>query len=95
VYALRITTQKVEEVKTRKEKPMPPQILASNLENWFTCHSPTPEQLPKYQKIREAAFAFATVVLENTPPSADQSAAIRKIREATMTANAAIACRGE
>ena len=36
--------------------------------------------------------AFAETVLVCAPPSADQSAAIRKIREAVMTANAAIAC---
>jgi hypothetical protein len=70
-------------------------ISASDLENWFTYHSPTPEQLPKYQAIREAAKAFATVIVDNTPSSADQTAAIRKVREATMTANAAIACGGQ
>ena len=70
-------------------------VTKANLENWFVYHSPTPEQLPKYQAIREAALAFATVVVENTPPSADQTAAVRKIREATMTANQSIACGGE
>jgi len=70
-------------------------ITKANLENWFSYHSPTPEQLPKYQAIREAAKHFAEVVVENTPPSADQTAAVRKIREATFTANASIACGGE
>lgn len=65
------------------------------LENWFTYHAPTPEQLPKYEAIRDAAFAFAKVIAANTPASADQSAAFRKIREAAMTANAAIACGGK
>jgi len=37
---------------------------------------------------------LALVILEHTPPSADQSAAIRKVREAVMTANASIACGG-
>lgn len=70
-------------------------ITKAQLENWFTYHSPTPEQLPKYQAIRDAALKFAEVIVENTPPSADQTAAVRKIREATMTANASIACNGE
>lgn len=70
-------------------------ITKAQLENWFTYHSPTAEQLPKYQAIREAALKFAQVVIENTPPSADQTAAVRKIREATMTANQSIACNGE
>ncbi len=69
-------------------------ILDSDLENWFTYHSPTPEQLPKYLEIREAGKAFAAVLLKKTPPSADQTAAIRKVREAVMTANQAIACGG-
>jgi hypothetical protein len=35
---------------------------------------------------------FAETIIRNTPPGSDQSAAIRKVREAVMTANAAIAC---
>jgi len=37
---------------------------------------------------------FAHVIMEHTPVCADQTAAIRKIREAVMTANAAIALHG-
>ena len=70
-------------------------IQKEQLENWFTYHSPTDEQLPKYKAIREAGLAFATVIVENTPISADQTAAIQKIREAVMTANASIACGGK
>ena len=40
----------------------------------------------------DAAKVFASVLLANTPPSADQTAAIRKVREAVMTANQGIAC---
>jgi hypothetical protein len=61
----------------------------------FTYHSPTPEQLPKYAAIREAGFKLAEAIIVNTPPSADQSAAIRKVREAVMTANAAISLEGK
>lgn len=67
-------------------------ITEQDIENWFTYHSPSPEQLPKYSKIREVGKNLAQVILDNTPPSADQTAAIRKVREAVMTANAAIAC---
>jgi len=70
-------------------------ITSAHLDNWFEYHSPTNEQLPRYQSIRAAARHFAEVIVANTPPSADQIAAVRKIREATMTANAAIACGGE
>jgi DNA polymerase III alpha subunit (gram-positive type) len=70
-------------------------ITNANLENWFVYHSPTNEQLPKFRAIRDAAKHFAQVVIENTQPSADQTDAVRKIREAVMTANASIACGGE
>ena len=65
------------------------------LANWFTHHAPTPEQAGQYQSLREAGLRFAQVILKTTPPSADQTTAIRKVREAVMTANAAIACGGE
>jgi hypothetical protein len=67
-------------------------ITDQDIDNWFTYHSPTPEQLPKYQAIREAGKHLAKTIMDNTPSSADQSAAIRLVREAVMTANASIAC---
>ena len=69
-------------------------ISRENLENWFTYYS-DPGKTANYIAIREAALAFALVVIENTPASADQTAAIRHLREAVMTANAAIACDGK
>lgn len=65
-----------------------------DLEDLFSHHAPTAEQLPQYARLRAAAQEFAQVILENTPPSADQTAAIRKVREAVMTANAAVALQG-
>jgi hypothetical protein len=70
-------------------------ITPEQLKNWFTYHSPNAEQLPKYQEIREKGLALATAIMENTPSSADQTAAVRKVREAVMTANASIACGGQ
>lgn len=70
-------------------------ISPDDLQNWFTYHTPTGDQLPRYDNLRNAALAFAKVILENTPSSADQSTAIRKVREAVMTANASIACNGK
>jgi hypothetical protein len=65
-----------------------------DLDKLFKYHAPTPEQLPKYEAIRAAAKVFAEVLVANTPASADQTAALRKIREAVMTANASIAIEG-
>lgn len=65
-----------------------------DLEAMFTYARPEPQDVANYEAIRDAAKQFAAIVVINTPKSADQSAAIRKIREAVMTANAAIALRG-
>lgn len=58
-------------------------------------HPPTPDQIPKYEAVREAGKHLADVILESTPASADQSDAIRIVRNAVMVANAAIACEGK
>lgn len=63
--------------------------------HWFAFHPATPEQMAAYQKVREAAVAFAEAIAENTPKCADQSAALRKVREAAFTANSAIALGGK
>ena len=68
---------------------------SAELDNIFTYHPPSPGQMLKYVALRGAARAFAQVVVESTPVSADQSAAIRKIREAMMTANAAVALESD
>lgn len=65
-----------------------------DLDHIFRHHTPTAEQLPKYQELRDAARVFAETILRLTPPGADQTAAIRKVREATFTANSAIALGG-
>src|ERR1051326_213845 len=67
---------------------------AETLAELFKCHAPNETTIPKYAAINQAAKNFAEVILQNSPPSADRSDAIRKIREARMTANAAIALNG-
>jgi hypothetical protein len=70
-------------------------IGIEEIENWFTYHAPSAADQVAYVAIREAAKNLAQVIVNNTPPSADQTAAIRKLREAVMTANASIACQGK
>lgn len=73
-----------------------PGVTKEDLENWFQYHAPANgSEIEKYSKIRDKAKEFAQVVLENTPGCPDQTVAIRKIREAVMTANASIACGGK
>ncbi len=57
----------------------------------FGYHRPTAEQATSYGMIRAAGWELAETILRHCPPCADTTAAIRKIREAVMTANAAIA----
>jgi len=64
------------------------------LNELFRYHPPRLEQQTKYAAVRSAAKHFAEVVMANVPPCADQQDAIRKIREAVMTANAGIALDG-
>ena len=71
-------------------------MTEEQLDNWFTYHAPTgDDQINGYKLIRNAGRELAGVIARWTPESADQSAAIRKVREAVMTANAAIACGGK
>ena len=63
----------------------------TEIDNIFTYHAPLPGQPERYTLIRAAARDFARVILDTTPPGDDQDAAIRKLRECVMTANAAIA----
>ena len=67
-------------------------ISDADLDNWFTYHAPAPGQPARYLAIREAGKAFAKAIRDNVPASDDRTAAIRKVREAVMTANQAIAC---
>jgi hypothetical protein len=65
-----------------------------DLDHIFVYHAATPEQVEQYQRIRDAAKNLAQVIIDNAPSCADRSDAIRKVREAVMTANAAVALKG-
>lgn len=65
-----------------------------NVDDVFSYHAPSGDDLANYQTLRESAKEFAKTILECTISCADQQAAIRKVREAVMTANAAVALKG-
>lgn len=67
-------------------------ITGADIDNWFSYHAPRGTQQERYELIRNKAKELALVIEMNTPTNADQTAAIRKLRECVMTANAAIAC---
>lgn len=63
----------------------------AEINDLFTYHAPKNDQPARYQAIREAARIFAKVLVANTKSSADQTHAIRCLRDSVMTANASIA----
>jgi hypothetical protein len=70
-------------------------MSSEQLDNWFTYHAPSSDDLVAYEKLRNSAKEFAKAINDLCPESADKTTAIRKVREATMTANASIACKGK
>jgi hypothetical protein len=87
-------------VTTQEPAPTPPptmpvvRVTDASIAHQFRYHQPDAEQVQQIQMIREAAAGFAQVIKDNTPGCPDQSAAIRHVRDAMMTANAAIVLRG-
>lgn len=67
-------------------------ITEQDIDNWFSYHAPQGTQQQRYEILRAKARELALLILHNVPESADKTAAIRKLRECVMTANAAIAC---
>ena len=68
-------------------------LTDAQIEDMFTYHN-DPAKIPAYAAINEAAKALARAIRDACPVCADPSAAIRLVREARMTANAAIALDG-
>ena len=64
----------------------------ADIGNWFTYHSPTPDQAERYEQLRQYAKAYAEAIIGLTPSCADQTAALRKLRETAMAVNQTIAC---
>lgn len=75
-------------------RPPMPASGGPDLDHIFKYHAPNGEQLAQYARLRDAARTFAIAIVQDTPAGADQSAAIRHVREAVMTANAAVALGG-
>ena len=64
---------------------------AKAIDDLFTFHPPTSDQVVQYQTIREMAKQLARTIWNLCPAGPDRTAAVRKVREAVMTANASIA----
>jgi len=70
-------------------------VTLDNLLEVFSHHPPSTEKMDHYVAIRQAATTMAETILRHTAPCADQQAAIRHVREAMFTANAAVALDGK
>lgn len=71
-----------------------PMSSADLLHEIFSYHPPTPNTLPKFAAINQAAKNFAEIILQNVPYGEDRRVALNCIRNARMFANAGIALNG-
>jgi hypothetical protein len=72
-----------------------PMSEQEQLDNWFSYHPPLNGQADTYARLRAGAKQYAELIVASCPPSADRTAALRKLREVVYTANASIACGGK
>lgn len=74
----------------------PRYVTNDDLDNWFGYHPPSaPAIAEAHEFVRREALELATMFNALLPEGAEKTLALRKIREASMWANAAIACRQE
>lgn len=71
-----------------------PELTDTIIADMLNYKKPTEISIPKFQAVSEAAEQFLRVIRDNVPNCPDRSVAIRKIREARMDANSAIAHDG-
>lgn len=69
-------------------------LTLGNVEDCFTYHGPSGMTLEAMNMVRESSIAMAKAILRVVPDCADRSTALRKLREARMWANSALALGG-
>jgi len=72
------------------ESSMQDMSMEQKVEQIVTYHAPDEDGIKRISNIRESTKFLILTILRNCPPCADRSAAIRKVREGMMTANASI-----
>lgn len=68
--------------------------IADNIDDVFKFLKSDDKQSMQYEMIRSQAISFAETIVVNTPGCADQTVALRCVREAVMWANSSIALKG-
>ena len=66
----------------------------SQIEDAFTYHAPSKEQVDDMLEIREKAKELAYLLINKCPPCADRSSVLRRLRNVVMEANASIILNG-
>ena len=62
-----------------------------DIDQTFTYHAPSPDQIERMADIREHARLFAHKIEAHCPPSHERGFALRQLQQVSMWANAAIA----
>lgn len=65
------------------------------IEHVFTYHTASEADRVRYVAIRDGAKALVCIIIATVPPSSDRTVALRRVREAVMYANAALALGGK
>lgn len=71
-----------------------PRVDLTNVSQVVRYQKPTEAQVAAHEALAQAAENFLVVILNRAPDCADRTAAIRLVREAKMTASAAVALDG-
>jgi len=67
-------------------------MTLDDLKNRFNYHKPKDQATcDNHERIRNSCLSLACLIVENTPPTREQSLAITKLEEVMFWANAAIA----
>lgn len=62
-----------------------------DLDNIFTYHAPSPEQVKVYEGLRKQAKELSEIFVVECPQSRERSKALECVEQAVMWANASIA----
>jgi len=72
-------------------KYSPDEKTILRLENDYTYHAPKPDQIERYELIRDEAKRLAYLLVSNCPPSRELSVALTNLEATVWSANASIA----
>lgn len=86
-----LAQRKVEEEMDDQTQPAD-ELDLKQCDSWFQYHPPVGNQAARHEEVKRSAGQFARHIIALAPPGPDRTAALRKVREAMMTASAAIAC---